>query len=270
MNDLLLRSRAIYDEAYTLGRPYATVLMVSGGDDSLTAAHAALVLGLPITHILHGVTGTGIPDTTEFVRRIAPLLAPRYLEADAGRNYEEYVLRKGFFGRGDNAHSLAYHTLKSNPFRAAVSKNIRRNHHKFRVLLINGARTDESGRRSRNIPEPIRRDGNTQNYWVNLIHHWTKRECLDFLADQGVERNPVTLLMHRSGECLCGTMQSQGTREEAAFWFPRWGQWLEDLERRVRERGHTHGWGENTGRKCRAIKGEQPLCHDCQLPAASD
>ena len=62
----------------------------------------------------------------------------------------------------------------------------------------------------------------SQNYWVNLINFWTARDCLDYLGERGIERNPVSELIHRSGECMCGTMQSQDERK-AAFWVPKAG-----------------------------------------------
>lgn len=64
-------SRDIIDRALAEIEPYAIVAMISGGKDSLCAYLVAKALGVPVTHILHGVTGTGIAETTEFVRDFA-------------------------------------------------------------------------------------------------------------------------------------------------------------------------------------------------------
>lgn len=118
------------------------------------------------------------------------------------------------------------------------------------------------------MAEPIKADG--PNIWVNLINEWTKVDCMDYLHENGAQRNPVTELIHRSGECMCGTMQSQEERKEAAFWFPYWGKWLEDLEKQVAAQGFTWKWGERLPKSLSAAKagqkylpGFQPMCIGC-------
>src|SRR5690606_24583365 len=136
-----------------------------------------------------GITGTGIPETTYFVRRFAERERPHYLEADAGDAYEEYVRRKGFFGVGVQAHYFAYHILKREWFSKAVSHNIRFRKRNRPVLLLNGARASESLNRSKNMPEPVKKESNVPNYWVNIIHHWSKEERDDFLEEVNAPTN---------------------------------------------------------------------------------
>jgi 3'-phosphoadenosine 5'-phosphosulfate sulfotransferase (PAPS reductase)/FAD synthetase len=225
---------------------YATIVMLSGGDDSLTALNVARYIGfLKIDAILHVRTGTGIPETSEFVRKLGESSHERYFEFDAGTAYEDYVMRKGFFGRGMNAHAYAYHLLKADGFRKIISREFRQGKRGRDILLINGARQDESENRMFTMREPIQREQKgSRNWWVNIINDWTKAECRAFLNEQGIDRSPVTKNLCRSGECMCGTMQSQQERAEAAFFYPQWGQWLNDLEARVIKR-HPWGWGEN-------------------------
>lgn len=268
----LEQSRAIWQQAISqYPNPYAVVMMISGGTDSITAEAVARYLHIPVTHIMHGITRTGIPETTRFVRDLAATREPRYIEADAGDAYERYVLRKGFYGRGDKAHEFAYHTLKHQHFASALSQNIRQGKRGRTILLLNGARKQESAARGRKIPDAIRKEPKSNNVWVSIIHDWTADDRLDLLDLMGVERNPVTVKLCRSGECMCGTTQNQQSREEAAYWYPDWGRWLDDLERRVmcqfpwKWGDDIPRWFSQTQAGQMALPGDDwlPMCHSC-------
>ena len=271
MSNLLEQSAEIVNQAIADIQPYATIAMISGGNDSMAAYQVAKRLGVQIDFIMHGRTGTGIPATTEFVRAFAASEGVAYIEADAGPAYEQYVLRKGFFGRGVQAHTFAYHELKHKPFRKAISANIRQGKKGRPVVLLNGARVAESANRAKNLNEPVRVDDTKTNYWVNVIHHWDKQQRDEFLADCGAPCNPVTREMCRSGECLCGTMQDKGVRAEAIALYPDWGRWLTNLENEVYARGFTWGWGDDVPKSFTAEKAGQmvfsdfaPMCHSCK------
>lgn len=263
------RSREIVEQAIADYQPYAIVMMFSGGNDSLTAYHVARALDVPLTHFLHGVTGTGIPETTQFARQVGEQSGLCYIEANAGKMYEKAVWKRGFYGHGVHAHTLAYHLLKKNEFERALSRHIRQGRRGRNVLLVNGLRWQESASRGRMQQRAIRADGS--NIWVNIINDWTRLDCTQFLADH--QRNPVTDLLHRSGECMCGTMQGQEQRKEAAFWFPHWGRWLDELERAVRAKWGW-GWGEPIPPWFSQAKAGQlfmdgfmPMCQNCQFQA---
>jgi 3'-phosphoadenosine 5'-phosphosulfate sulfotransferase (PAPS reductase)/FAD synthetase len=269
--DVLESSREILQEAIAKYQPYAIVSMTSGGNDSLCAYYVTRHLGVTPTHILHGRTGTGIPETTDFVRRWAIGEGIDYIEADAGAAFEDYVLRKGFFGKGRTAHTYAYHLIKRGPFSACLSANIRQRKRGRNILLINGARIEESANRRSNMTSPFRVDPSTKsNIWVNVIHHWDKNQRDAFLQERHAPQNPVTKELCRSGECMCGTMQSLQARTEAAALFPQWGEWLDDLEARVRAAGFPWGWGEGVPQGWQdEKKGQlplfQPMCVSCKL-----
>lgn len=276
---MMQRSREIIDRAIAEYKPYAIAMMLSGGDDSLTAFYVARALNIPIDFILHGNTRTGVKQTTEFVRRFAQDMSTPYIEADAGDMFERRVLRKGWYGRGDAAHSMAYHRLKQDPFVAAISAYIRHGKRGRNILMINGFREQESANRKKQAKNPIARaKENSPNIWVNIIHHWSKGDCLDFLNDCKAQRNPVAELCHRSGECMCGTMQGLEARQEVSYWFPDWGRWLDRLEKQVQENGFYWGWGEgipesfaNLKQREKEIKNGQldlfndwlPMCQSC-------
>lgn len=263
-------SKAIIERAMLEHPPYAIVAMVSGGTDSLTALNVARYLNVQIDAILHIRTGTGIPETSEFVRALGEASPERYFEFDAGSAYEDYVMRKGFFGRGMKAHAYAYHVLKADGFRKIISREFRQRKRGRDILLINGARQDESENRMFTMREPIQRETKkSSNWWVNIINDWTKPECLAFLREFGIEPSPVTKNLCRSGECMCGTMQSNDERKEAAFFYPEWGTWLDDLEKRVTEK-FPWQWGDDIPQWfSMEQKGQlrlfdfQPMCTSC-------
>jgi hypothetical protein len=195
-----------------------------------------------------------------------------YLEADAKDKWEKYVLRKGFMGRGLRAHSYAYHICKQQHLRSVISHNIRKGKRNRPILLLNGARVEESGNRKRNMTTVVRSDPAAKpNLWVNIIHYWEKKDCVEFLDGLQCDRNPVTKLLCRSGECMCGTMQSQAQREEAAYWYPEWGKQLDALEKRVIANGFPWKWGEHISKRYLEKKAGQldifddwlPMCHSC-------
>lgn len=272
MTGLLGSSKEIMDRAIQEFKPKAMVLMLSGGDDSLTAFAVAKELGYKFDMVVHGNTRTGIEQTTNFVVKFTADQKQKLIIADAGTSYEDYVLRKGFFGAGDKAHNYAYHVLKIAHFRRVVSKYLRKRRRNYPILFINGARRQESKRREITMINPYRRDPNQKNnIWVNIINEWSKHQTIDYLEGNSVARNPVSVNLCRSGECMCGTMQSKGDRIEAAYFYPEWAKWLEHLENEVTKK-FPWGWGENinTQRKLElngqlnAFSHFQPMCIGCK------
>lgn len=243
--------------------PTHIVSMVSGGYDSAASDHVAREIGAQIDFVMHGNTGCGIRQTTEFVRSHYGALG-EYVEADAGTAYEDYVLRKGFFGKGIGAHGFSYRVLKATPFRKAISANIRQGKRGIRVLFLNGARKDESENRQQHLQVTRRDQASPGNIWVNLIHDWSQETRDAYLRSRGTVVNPVATQLCRSGECMCGTMQTAQERMEAAALYPEWGCWLDGLEQEAR-RLHGFGWGEGFPRPRDDRQADlfQPMCKDC-------
>lgn len=242
-------------------QPTHIIATVSGGRDSAAEVALALDMGVKIDLILHCRTGTGIPETTEHVVDYYGSLGPDFVMADAGDAYEAYVMRKGFFGIGRQAHNFSYRILKAGPMRAAISRNIRKGKRGVRTLLLNGARSLESDNRRKNLPETRMDKG---NLWVNIIHDWSAGDRDRYLRLRDVPINPVAIQLCRSGECMCGTMQTAGDRLEAAAVYPEWGAWLNDLERRAKAK-HGWGWSELMPKPSdpRQTDMFQPMCAGC-------
>lgn len=245
-------------------QPTHIVATVSGGRDSAAEVEFARELGLKIDLILHCRTGTGIPQTTEHVVDHYGNLGPDFVMADAGTAYEEYVMRKGFFGIGRDAHNYSYRVLKATPMRKAISHHIRKGQRGVRVLLLNGARAAESDNRRANLKETRADPASPGNLWVNIIHDWTQGDRDRYLRLRKVPINPVAVQLCRSGECMCGTMQTGPVRAEAAAIYPEWGAWLDDLERRAKAK-YGWGWGEPMPKPAdpRQIDMFQPMCVGC-------
>jgi len=256
-------SAKILRDAIDQFSPTHVVSMVSGGKDSAASDQIARELGAKIDLVLHGNTRCGIQQTSDFVRGTYGRMG-EFVEADAGTAYEDYVLRKGFFGKGIGAHGFSYRVLKAQPFRKAVSKAIRQGKRDVRILLINGARKDESENRQRNLQVYRRDPAAPNNIWVNVIHDWSQEDRDAYLASRATPINPVAEQLCRSGECMCGTMQTKAERAEAAALYPGWGNWLDALEREAVDR-HGFGWGDQFP-KARKIGQDdlfQPMCMDC-------
>jgi 3'-phosphoadenosine 5'-phosphosulfate sulfotransferase (PAPS reductase)/FAD synthetase len=258
-------SSKILKDAIEKFNPTHFVSMVSGGKDSAASDQVARELGVKIDFVIHGNTRCGIPETSRFVRETYGKLGD-FVEADAGTAYEDYVLRKGFFGKGHGAHGFSYRVLKATPFRKAVSKHIRQGKRGVRVLLINGARKDESENRQKNL-EVWRQDpASPGNIWVNPIHDWSQDDRDEYLTSRDTPINPVAVQLCRSGECMCGTMQTDAERKEAAFLYPHWGNWLNALEAEVKDK-FGFGWGVPFPKQpdIRQLDLFQPMCKDCML-----
>lgn len=257
-------SASIYKWASEYFKPTHIVSMVSGGKDSAASHAIAEELGIKIDLIIHGNTRCGIPETSQFVQGYYGSIGPDFAQADAGDAYQRYVMRKGFFGQGIAAHGFSYRILKADPFRSTISKLIRKRKRDVRVMLLNGARKDESENRKKHLQMWRHDPSRPNNLWVNLIHDWTQADRDQYLLERAVPINPVAKALCRSGECMCGTMQTKPERIEAAALYPNWGNWLDELEERVRKI-HGFGWGEKFPKKTCHLKGPefQPMCSDC-------
>lgn len=263
------KSAEILRSAIEMFNPTHIVSMVSGGKDSAASDQVAREIGAKIDLVMHGNTRCGIPETSEFVGEVYGQLG-EFVEADAGTAYEDYVLRKGFFGKGIGAHAFSYRVLKAQPFRKAISKAIRQGKRDVRVLLLNGARKDESENRQKNLQVWRRDPAAPNNIWLSLIYDWSQDVRDAYLESRATPINPVAVQLCRSGECMCGTMQTKAERSEASALYPSWGAWLDALDKEAIER-HGFGWGDQFPRARHDGQPDlfQPMCKDCVVRRAA-
>lgn len=270
-SDLLKESAEIVNKAIMDISPYAVCLMLSGGDDSVTALEVALMLGLRIDFIIHGVTGTGLPEVRKYVSQLAATKNIPLLEANAGTAFENYVMRKGFFGKGVDAHKYSYHVLKSGPFEKAISKHIVKRIKGRKLILLNGVRVDESDNRADNFGDnPYRWRKNM--CWVNIIHWFTKTDCINLLESENIQRNPVSIELGRSGECNCGTTINEASIIAASAFNKEWGAWMYNLRKQAISK---FGWDITQNPKkevlaeikkqAQQISDFMPMCVGCKV-----
>lgn len=269
--EVIEKSKEIISTAIADYEPYAKVGLFSGGNDSLLLLALLKELNIELDFIIHVHTETGLPQTLQFVKKHCSEYKSKFVIASANGAYERYVLRKGFFGAGNHAHAYAYHQLKANPLEKSISELIIQRRSNRKVLLLNGIRIEESSNRKKNYGSNVinvygRRPN---NIWVNAIHWWTIEQREDYLNGNNVKRNPVSIELGRSGECMCGTMQGQLDRVAAKKYCPAWGKWLDDLEKAVIGKGFPWKWGENIN-KGHLMEREgqlnmfQPMCVGCK------
>jgi hypothetical protein len=233
--------------------------LFSGGDDSLATA-IVTSQAKDFCGCLHIDTGIGIPETQAFVietcqRQGWPLKI--YRAKDCGQDYEALAVRYGFPGPG--AHFRMYTRLKERPLRVFLREH--KTHRRDRIVLSTGIRRHESQRRMGKT-EPVRREG--VKVWANPLYEWSKFDCLDAIG--GVARNPVSELLHMSGECLCGAFAKPGELKEIQCWYPPVAERIHQLEQRVKNAGHDGVWGVAPARvKPHRNSAVGPLCQQCGL-----
>lgn len=254
---------AVLDRAISEHRPSHVFAMFSGGHDSL----AALIVAAKhpaFTAAVHINTGVGIARTRQFVRETCEAQGWPLLEYEPdGKTYRDLVADKGMPG-GPKAHNAMYYWLKQRQIRRLVREH--KQHRNDRIALVTGIRLAESERRMAAVMSvPVHRIG--AQLWVNPILGWTKVDCGRLIEHEGLARNPVVDLLHRSGECLCGALAHHSEIRAIEQWFPDDAQMLHDYEALAREHGHLEDvWaGRLTG-----VNREQmrlpslPLCTSCE------
>lgn len=230
----------VLDDVVAMYAPSHVFALFSGGDDSLTST--AIAARHPsFTAAVHVNTGIGIEATHEFVRETCKREGWPLLEYEPPTSYREIVMEHGFPGPG--AHPITYVRLKERCFDTLVRDH--KTGRRTKVVLVTGARSQESRRRMGHV-EPIQPEPESVKVWVAPIHNWTKRDCLAFLADAGLPRNPVVELLHMSGECLCGSYANAvAERPLIAALCPEIEETISALERDVREAGvRACEWGK--------------------------
>jgi 3'-phosphoadenosine 5'-phosphosulfate sulfotransferase (PAPS reductase)/FAD synthetase len=251
------------DDAIREYRPSHVFALFSGGHDSLCSTSVA-AKHPAFTAAVHINTGVGIEATRQFVRDTCereswPLIE---MHPDA-KTYRDLIVEKGMPG-GPKAHSTMYYWLKQRQVRRLVREHKQGIH--GRVMLVTGIRVAESERRMAAVmAQPVHRIG--AQVWVNPILQWTKSDCHDHMEAEGLERNIVVDLIHRSGECLCGALAHHSEMKEIERWFPEEAEVLHGYEEIAFRNGHPENvWGARLPDKI--SRSQLPLCASCEAQAS--
>lgn len=255
----IAEAHAILDEALAAERVRGSILLYSGGNDSTVLL---TLLGSRCDWIGHCNTGTGIPETRQFLgERVQALgLNGKLIEEfpiNGVDDYETMVLKVGF--PGPAKHRLAYQRLKERSLRR-MKKKVVKEPRKDRVVFVSGVRAAESKIRV-GYKRTTKLQGN--EVWVNPLYYWTDEDMDQYRTLQSIPPNPVSEVLHISGECLCGAFAHPGEFEEIKFFFPEVAARIAALEEKARTQGiRACKWGVRPpGTK--KSKPPGPLCAGC-------
>lgn len=277
LDEAITRSHALLDRVLSdlasEGKAVTAVcVLFSGGNDSTVLVH---LLRGRATHAVHINTGIGVEETRRFVRCVSADLGLPLIEEHPppGCTYDELVLRFGF--PGPAGHQMMFSRLKERGLRAVRRRFVTRPRRE-RVVFCAGMRLSESARRWRNTNE-VDREGSI--VWVSPIAHWTDAHMREYRERFAVPENPVSAVLHMSGECLCGAFAKPGELAWVEQNYPEVGARIRDLEARAREAGVHCVWGTRPPDKSRgrgaeyAVQGELlsrtpagRLCAACVSP----
>lgn len=259
----------ILDDAYKATSPVAVVGMFSGGDDSIAAMRVLELWGKPF-RVAHINTGIGVEATRDHVRRVAAVRGWDFSEWRTDpAEYEAMVLGKvrGVAGGfpGPAMHSIYYRRLKERRV-YDILRSIKTSRRQA-VMLVTGARAAESARRMSTVGEWRKEKSMV---WVNPLAHWTTDERGEFIQEEGLPRNPVSKLLHMSGECLCGAMNSKGELAMFRALVPEAMGRIDEIAEKVHAAGYPWEWDERQpGWFARMKRGQSampfmPLCVGCE------
>ena len=254
---------AALDAAISEHNPSHVFALFSGGHDSLSST-AVAAKHPRFNAAVHINTGVGISQTREFVRDTCHANGWPLLEYEPDRKtYRDLVAEKGMPG-GPKAHNAMYYYLKQRQVRRLVREHKRDRND--RIVLVTGIRRAESERRMAAVMSvPCHRIG--AQVWVNPILDWTKLDCGRFIEQEGLARNAVVDLLHRSGECLCGALAHHSEMALIEEWFPQEAEVLHGYEQLARDNGHLEDvWaGRLTGVSRDQLRlPSLPLCTSCE------
>lgn len=268
----------IVDEAEKRFDPSSRFALFSGGDDSLVTTHM-LMEHFGWDYVFHINTGTGIPETHEYVREtcdefgweLVEYHAHDHVDKDGNPDpqiYEEMVKQHGF--PGPAMHYKMFQRLKERQVQRLIRDY--KEEWQDRILLGTGVYKGESDRRFKNYSDPIDRKG--CQVWVNPCLYWSERDFYEYREEHNLPRNPVSEKLCHSHECGCNCFGSWEERVEVELHYPGYMEWVENLEAEVKAAGFDWQWHESPAdaekREAEANQVEMQLCSGCINTGGSD
>jgi 3'-phosphoadenosine 5'-phosphosulfate sulfotransferase (PAPS reductase)/FAD synthetase len=272
-------------DAVATHQPVASFCLTSGGGDSTVLAHRCRDHYDELVHI---DTGTAVPGVRQFVESFAGWIGKPLRVLEAGDAYRTMVLGGLALRSGDVSpplgfpgpanHTIAYTRLKERQIERLI-REVKDGHPRTaKIMLLSGTRRHESQRRMRTQANRYRCRG--AQLWVNPLLDWTNEQMRAYREQHDLPQSDVSALLHRSGECNCGSFAAPGEREMLASLWPAWWEdTIGALEREAQARGLAAcRWGERPpagpiqdGRSAEQT-GElfgPELCSDCVIRRAT-
>jgi 3'-phosphoadenosine 5'-phosphosulfate sulfotransferase (PAPS reductase)/FAD synthetase len=169
------------------------VALVSGGQDSITAAHYTHNQIREMDVIVYLDTGTGANKNRKYVEDIADHMGLQLWTLRTHENYNDMVNEHGF--PGPSQHGIFYISLKErqiSKLATAVNGDLH---------LWTGVRKRESERRMGNVQEVQEVERWT---WHAPIHDWSKHSCVTYIDEHDLPKNELWETLGRSADCWCG------------------------------------------------------------------
>lgn len=261
----------VLDRAYYKHGAYKMAPLFSGGHDSLCACYLASQHRGFAGVVHHIDTGIGARYTREFVERVCSKFGWQLKVWKSLDTYEKLIRGFGFPGPG--AHYLSYIMLKE---RCVVSITKGKN----KVMLVNGARSQESTRRMGNVAaiqvgdvRTNKKTGETRRInlkriWTAPCHDWSKAEQQHYMDECGLPINKLKLALGMSGECFCGAFASPGELDRIRQFAPDVAAEIDRLAAIAAQHGKPCRWGERPAGKIEVAE-TGPLCTSCDYRASA-
>jgi len=251
--ELMADATRIVREAETMGatRFYA---LVSGGKDSITAAHVVNSIR-PVDGVLFIDTTVGLAETRRFVEAFCRERGWPLTILQPAMTYDAIVAKYGF--PGPSMHRYTYIYLKWKPLAAWVRAHPDRKH----LALISGLRRTESKRRGRTVGEAVERDRSCKDMlFVAPLSNWPTEDVWSYLRAHDLPVSPAYEALHLSGDCLCGAFAQRDERSLITTFYPELAARISALEASCARPYNTWGHG---AQRCNRNK-RLFACADCQ------
>lgn len=213
--------------------PDSVYALVSGGNDSTTAAHVAKESGhVDLDGILYIDTGIGVPESKLWVQEWADTVGLQYHQAGSQyrpewREYHNLIVQTGF--PGPVAHQYMWINLKEAPLKNWLQENTSGD-----TLLITGIRSHESERRAE-ITDDSGIEVKDEAVYASPLIDFTDDDLAEYRDQHADElyENPVTAKLHSSGDCLCGAYADREELRELQLFYPNVADYISYLEGQV-------------------------------------
>lgn len=250
--------------------PIATYCLFSGGGDSAVLAHRCRE---DYAGLIFLDTGTALPGVVEHVEAFAawldkPLRVYRserdeframVLGLDEDRSRAQNWRPLGFPGPAQ--HGRAYNRLKERLLETAKRDAKAGHPRSARVAFLTGLRRAESSRRRGRRPINRKRAA----VFINPLIDWPDSAMRAYREQHALPESDVAALLHRSGECNCGSFATAGERDMLRSLWPDWFEGrIASLEREAAEAGIVNcRWGNRPSDAPPASSDDDVLCSSC-------